>query len=53
MHYSNYITISAAGKKPHSGILIEPAAFQHANKYTPFDLHKIYTITYMITEIMW
>lgn len=53
MHCSNYVTISAAGKKPHSGILIEPAVFQHPNKYTPFDLHKICIIMYMITEIMW
>lgn len=53
MHYSNYITISAAGKTHLSGILIKPVVFQHANKYTPFDTHKIHIIAYIITEIMW
>lgn len=52
MHCSNYITISAAGKKHHSGILIEPAAFQCANKYTPFD-HEICIVAYMITGMVW
>lgn len=53
MHYSNYITTSAAGKKNLSDILIKPVVFQHANKYTSFDLHKIYIIAYIITGIMW
>lgn len=53
MHYSNYITISDAGKNHLSGILIKPAVFQHVNKYIPFDLHKIYIMAYMMIGIMW